>query len=90
MMQNVAVRAGLAILEGMPDMNHPAAGPKLSAGVGIDSGLVVVGRGGSKEIDAFGVLVFSIWGLDSKQPPFSNAFENLKAFVYELKLPSCQ
>src|SRR6516165_6506367 len=49
-----AVRAGLAILEGISKLDDRVTSPKLSAWVGIDSGLVVVGTGRGKEIEVFG------------------------------------
>jgi class 3 adenylate cyclase len=41
-----AARAGLAIIEEMPKLNRQSTKPKTSVGVGIDSGVVVVGAGG--------------------------------------------
>ena len=49
-----AVRAGLAILEGISKLDDRVTSPKLSARVGIDSGLVVVGTGRGNEIEVFG------------------------------------
>src|SRR6185437_15375988 len=49
-----AVRAGLAILDGISQLNDDSSHTRLSARVGIDSGLVVVGAGPGKEPDVFG------------------------------------
>jgi class 3 adenylate cyclase len=49
-----AARAGLAILETVPKLNHDSTRPKLTARVGIDSGAVVVGEGAGKDADVFG------------------------------------
>jgi len=52
-----AARAGLAILEGVAALNQrdrQDSHPKLSARVGIDSGTVVIGRGGGNESEVFG------------------------------------
>jgi class 3 adenylate cyclase len=49
-----AIRAGLAILEAISKLNEHVTGVKLSARVGIDSGVVVVGMGGSNEFEVFG------------------------------------
>src|SRR6185437_1160125 len=49
-----AVRAGLAILDGISQLNDDSSRTRLSARVGIDSGLVVVGAGAGKEPDVFG------------------------------------
>src|SRR5215472_11304384 len=49
-----AVRAGLAILEAISRLNEQLTDIKLSARVGIDSGIVVVGTGGSDEFEVFG------------------------------------
>ena len=52
-----AARAGLAILEGVAALNQRDKKdnhPKLSARVGIDSGTVVIGRGGNTESEVFG------------------------------------
>jgi predicted ATPase/class 3 adenylate cyclase len=52
-----AARAGLAILEGVAALNHRAAngdGVKLSVRVGIDTGTVVIGKGGGSESEVFG------------------------------------
>jgi class 3 adenylate cyclase len=49
-----AVRAGLAILEAISKLNEQLTGLKLSARVGIDSGVVVIGTGGSDEFEVFG------------------------------------
>jgi len=53
----LATRAGLAILEGASALNQRGgqdSRPKLSARVGIDSGTVVIGRGGGSESEVFG------------------------------------
>ena len=52
-----AARAGLAILEGVAALNNRKAksdNPQLSARVGIDSGTVVIGKGGGSESEIFG------------------------------------
>ena len=52
-----AARAGLAILEGVAALNQrdeQGNHPKLSARVGIDSGTVVIGRGGGSDSEVFG------------------------------------
>ena len=49
-----AARAGLAILDAIAKLNEQPGHAKLSARVGIDSGLVVVGKGAGNEIDVFG------------------------------------
>jgi predicted ATPase/class 3 adenylate cyclase len=52
-----AARAGLAILEGVAALNHRDARsdrPKLSVRVGIDTGNVVIGKGGGSESEVFG------------------------------------
>ena len=52
-----AVRAGLAILEGIAALNNRDAKsdrPKLSVRVGIDTGNVVIGKGGGSESELFG------------------------------------
>jgi class 3 adenylate cyclase/tetratricopeptide (TPR) repeat protein len=49
-----AVRAGLAILEAISKLNEQLTDIKLSARVGIDSGIVVVGTGASNELEVFG------------------------------------
>src|SRR5277367_2445672 len=52
-----AARAGLAILEGVATLNQGDKQdnhPTLSARVGIDSGTVVIGRGGGTESEVFG------------------------------------
>ncbi len=49
-----AARGGLAILDAIAKLNERPARPKLSARVGIDSGVVVVGAGAGKEADVFG------------------------------------
>jgi class 3 adenylate cyclase/tetratricopeptide (TPR) repeat protein len=49
-----AVRAGLAILEAISRLNQQSNDIKLSARVGIDSGVVVVDTGGSDELEVFG------------------------------------
>jgi class 3 adenylate cyclase len=40
-----AARGGLAILDAISDLNQQPAHAKLSARIGIDSGLVVIGKG---------------------------------------------
>jgi class 3 adenylate cyclase/predicted ATPase len=49
-----AIRAGLAILEAISRLNQQLTEIKLSARVGIDSGVVVIGTGGSDEFEVFG------------------------------------
>jgi class 3 adenylate cyclase/tetratricopeptide (TPR) repeat protein len=49
-----AVRAGLALLEAIEQLNEQPAHVKLSARIGIDSGLVVIGKGVGQETDVFG------------------------------------
>ena len=49
-----AVRAGLAMLEPLTQLNGGAAHPKLAARIGIDSGTVVVGTGATAAADVFG------------------------------------
>jgi predicted ATPase/class 3 adenylate cyclase len=49
-----AVRAGLAILEAISRLNEQRTAIKLSARVGIDSGIVVIGTGGSDDFEVFG------------------------------------
>jgi class 3 adenylate cyclase len=49
-----AVRAGLAILDGIAKLNERGARPRLSARIGIASGAVVVGAGVGKEAEVFG------------------------------------
>jgi class 3 adenylate cyclase len=49
-----AARAGLAILDAIPQLNQPPTHPKLSVRIGIDSGPVVVGTGAGQIVDAFG------------------------------------
>jgi class 3 adenylate cyclase len=49
-----AVCAGLAILEAISRLNDHLVEIKLSARVGIDSGVVVVGTGGNGELEVFG------------------------------------
>ena len=52
-----AARAGLAILEGVVALNNRNAKndrPKLSVRVGIDTGNVVIGKGGGSESEVFG------------------------------------
>jgi class 3 adenylate cyclase/DNA-binding winged helix-turn-helix (wHTH) protein len=49
-----AVRAGLAILEAISKFNTDASHLKLTARVGIDSGLVVIGAGTAKGADVYG------------------------------------
>ena len=49
-----AVRAGLAILEAISKLNEQLTDVKLSVRVGIDSGVVVIGTGGSDEVEVFG------------------------------------
>jgi class 3 adenylate cyclase len=48
-----AARAGLAVLDAISTLNLKSTGPKLSARVGIHTGLVV-GTGAGKDIDIFG------------------------------------
>ncbi len=55
-----AARAGLAILEGVVALNNRDAKndrPKLSVRVGIDTGNVVIGKGGGSESEVFGDTV---------------------------------
>jgi class 3 adenylate cyclase/predicted ATPase len=49
-----AVRAGLAILDAITQLNEQLAHPKLAVRIGIDSGRVVVGAGTGNAVDAFG------------------------------------
>ena len=49
-----AVRAGLAILSGLAQLNQVADHPQLSARIGIDSGPVVIGSGATPDADVFG------------------------------------
>jgi class 3 adenylate cyclase/tetratricopeptide (TPR) repeat protein len=52
-----AVRAGLAILDGMAALNArdvPSDRPKLAVRVGIDTGSVVIGKGGGSDSEVFG------------------------------------
>ncbi|HJU12475.1 MAG TPA: adenylate/guanylate cyclase domain-containing protein [Candidatus Binataceae bacterium] len=49
-----AVRAGLAIMDAMPDLNEESKVPTLHARVGIDSGAVVVGEGAARSAGVFG------------------------------------
>jgi predicted ATPase/class 3 adenylate cyclase len=49
-----AVHAGLAILEAISNLNDRLTNLKLSARVGIDSGVVVVGTGGGDGFEVFG------------------------------------
>jgi len=49
-----AVRAGLAILDAISQLNQQPIDPKLSVRIGIDSGPVVVGTGAGQAVDAFG------------------------------------
>ena len=49
-----AVRAGLAVVETMSELNQQPTRPKVSVRVGIDSGAVVVDAGGGKDASAFG------------------------------------
>ncbi len=52
-----AVRAGLAIVDAVGALNgrdEKGSRPKLSVRVGIDSGTVVIGRGGSSDSEVFG------------------------------------
>jgi class 3 adenylate cyclase/tetratricopeptide (TPR) repeat protein len=49
-----AARAGLAILDAISKLNEQPTHAKLSARVGIDSGVVVVGAGAGKDADVFG------------------------------------
>ncbi|MBV8056123.1 MAG: AAA family ATPase, partial [Deltaproteobacteria bacterium] len=49
-----AAQAGLAIIEAIARLNQQPSGPKLSGRIGIDSGMMVVGVGASKEADVFG------------------------------------
>jgi tetratricopeptide (TPR) repeat protein len=49
-----AVRAGLAILEAIAQLNQQPAHLNLSVRIGIDSGPVVVGTGAGRAVDAFG------------------------------------
>src|SRR5260370_3789199 len=49
-----AARAGLAILDAIAKLNEQPGHAKLSARVGIDSGLVVIGKGAGNEAEVFG------------------------------------
>ena len=49
-----AVRAGLAILDAISQLNQQPTHPQLSVRIGIDSGPVVVGTGAGQAVDAFG------------------------------------
>ncbi len=49
-----AVRAGLAILDAIAQLNEQPAHTELSVRIGIDSGRVVVGTGTGNAVDAFG------------------------------------
>ena len=49
-----AARAGLAILDAISDLNQQPAHAKLSARIGIDSGLVVIGKSAGQDADVFG------------------------------------
>ena len=49
-----AARAGLSILDAISKLNQPSARPELSARIGIDSGMVVVGASAGRDADVFG------------------------------------
>jgi class 3 adenylate cyclase/predicted ATPase len=49
-----AARAGLAILDAITKLNQQPGHAQLSARVGIDSGLVVIGRGAGNDAEVFG------------------------------------
>lgn len=49
-----AARAGLAILEAIAQLNDQPGHANLSARVGIDSGVVVIGKGAGNEAEVFG------------------------------------
>src|SRR5713101_3604651 len=49
-----AARAGLAILDAIAKLNEQPGHAKLSARIGIDSGLVVIGKGAVDAADVFG------------------------------------
>src|SRR6266849_6038539 len=49
-----AARAGLAILDAIVQLNQQPGHAQLSARVGIDSGLVVIGQGAGNEAEVFG------------------------------------
>src|SRR6516165_2956088 len=49
-----AIRAGLAILDAVSQLNQRPTHPKLSVRIGIDSGPVVVGAGAGPTVDGFG------------------------------------
>src|ERR1700687_2531396 len=49
-----AARAGLAILDAIAKLNEEPGHANLSARVGIDSGLVVIGKGSGQEAEVFG------------------------------------
>jgi Adenylate and Guanylate cyclase catalytic domain len=51
---NDAERAGLAIFDAIAKLNEQPGHAKLSARVGIDSGLVVIGKGARNEAEVFG------------------------------------
>ncbi len=49
-----AVRAGLAILDALTKLNEQPASAKLAARIGVDSGLVMIGKGAGRDADVFG------------------------------------
>jgi class 3 adenylate cyclase len=49
-----AARAGLAILDAIAKLNQQPGHAQLSARVGVDSGLVVIGKGAGNEAEVFG------------------------------------
>ena len=49
-----AARSGLAILDAIAKLNEQPGPAKLSARVGVDSGLVVIGKGAGNEAEVFG------------------------------------
>jgi class 3 adenylate cyclase len=49
-----AARAGLALLDAIAKLNEQPGHAKLSARIGIDSGLVVIGQGAGNEAEVFG------------------------------------
>jgi class 3 adenylate cyclase len=49
-----AARSGLAILDAIAKLNEQPGPAKLSARVGVDSGLVVIGQGAGNEAEVFG------------------------------------
>jgi Adenylate and Guanylate cyclase catalytic domain/Double zinc ribbon len=49
-----AARAGLAILDAIAKLNEQPGHVHLAARVGVDSGLVVIGKGGGNEAEIFG------------------------------------